>query len=388
MTDTGSQLQNLNIGDQKKVKLEELPLFEFEKLAAATNNFHLSNMLGKGGFGPVYKGKLESGQEIAVKRLSKASTQGLEEFMNEVLVISKLQHRNLVRLLGCCIEGEEQMLIYELMPNKSLDAFIFDPLQRKDLDWKMRFNIIEGIARGILYLHRDSRLRIIHRDLKASNILLDDEMNPKISDFGLARIFNGGEDSEINTRRVVGTYGYMPPEYAMEGFFSEKSDVYSFGVLLLEIVSGRKNTSFYNDEESLSLVGFAWKLWNEDNILSVIDPEIYDPCSENSILRCIQIGLLCVQELPKERPAISTVVMMLISEITQLPSPNKMKSAMTIKEFRVNATGSKNSIKKGKQTKWLLGLDEAHDHLMWLMMQLDNLIKEREEMDRKHHTNP
>ncbi|KAK7287348.1 hypothetical protein RIF29_00620 [Crotalaria pallida] len=340
-TDTGSQLQNLNIGDQKKVKLEELPLFEFEKLAAATNNFHLSNMLGKGGFGPVYKGKLESGQEIAVKRLSKASTQGLEEFMNEVLVISKLQHRNLVRLLGCCIEGEEQMLIYELMPNKSLDAFIFDPLQRKDLDWKMRFNIIEGIARGILYLHRDSRLRIIHRDLKASNILLDDEMNPKISDFGLARIFKGGEDSEVNTRRVVGTYGYMPPEYAMEGFFSEKSDVYSFGVLLLEIVSGRRNTSFYNNEESLSLVGFAWKLWNEDSILSVIDPEIYDPCSENSILRCIQIGLLCVQELPKERPAISTVVLMLISEITQLPSPNKV--AFVHKQNLPSSTSSQKS---------------------------------------------
>ncbi|KAK7287352.1 hypothetical protein RIF29_00624 [Crotalaria pallida] len=252
--------------------LTRTPLFDFEKLAAATNNFHFANMLGKGGFGPVYKGQLENGQEIAVKRFSKASTQGLEEFMNEVVVISKLQHRNLVRLLGCCVEGEEQMLIYEFMPNKSLDAFIFDPLQRKVLDWKKRFNIIEGIARGILYLHRDSRLRIIHRDLKASNILLDDEMNPKILDFGLARIFKGGEDFEVITRRVVGTYGYMPPEYAMEGLFSEKSDVYSFGVLLLEIVSGRRNTSFHNNEESLSLVGFAWKLWKEGNILSLIDP--------------------------------------------------------------------------------------------------------------------
>ncbi|OIW18866.1 hypothetical protein TanjilG_25309 [Lupinus angustifolius] len=322
-TDTRNHTQNLSSGEQKQTKLEELPLFEFEQLATATNDFHLASMLGKGGFGPVYKGKLENGQEIAVKRLAKASTQGLEEFMNEVVVISKLQHRNLVRLLGCCIEGDEQMLVYEFMPNKSLDAFIFDPLQRKDLDWKKRFNIIQGIARGILYLHRDSRLRIIHRDLKASNILLDDKMNPKISDFGLARIFKGGEDHEVNTKRVVGTYGYMPPEYAMEGIFSEKSDVYSFGVLLLEIVTGRRNTSFYN-EDSLSLVGYAWKLWNEENITSIIDEEINDPCFENSILRCIHIGLLCVQELTKDRPTMSTIVLMLISEITHLPPPKKV----------------------------------------------------------------
>ncbi|KAJ1409568.1 S-locus glycoprotein domain [Sesbania bispinosa] len=287
---TGSQPQDLMIGDNRQIKLDELPLYGFEKLAIATNNFHLANKLGKGGFGTVYKGELDDGQEIAVKRLSKASGQGLEEFMNEVVVISKLQHRNLVRLLGCCVERDEQMLVYEFMPNKSLDAFLFDPLQKKVLDWRKRFNIIEGIAR----------------------------------DFGLARIFKGGEDDEANTRRVVGTYGYMPPEYAMEGLFSEKSDVYSFGVLLLEIVSGRRNTSFHNNEESLSLVGFAWKLWMEEKIISLIDPEIWDPCFESSMLRCIHIGLLCVQELPKERPTIATVVLMLISEITHLPPPRQV----------------------------------------------------------------
>ncbi|KAE9611129.1 hypothetical protein Lal_00011990 [Lupinus albus] len=333
--------QNTSIEDQNQMKLEELPIFDFERVAAATNNFHLANMLGKGGFGPVYKGVLENGQEIAVKRLSKASTQGLEEFMNEIVVISKLQHRNLVRILGCCIERDEQMLIYEFMPNKSLDAFIFDPIQKKVLNWKKRFNIIEGIARGILYLHRDSRLRIIHRDLKVSNILLDDEMNPKISDFGLARIFKGDEDSEVNTRRVVGTYGYMPPEYAMEGLFSEKSDVYSFGVLLLEIVSGRRNASFYNDEEPLGLVGLAWKLWNEENIMPIIDEEIWEACFENSIVRCIHIGLLCVQEVAKERPTISTVVLMLISEITHLPSPRKV--AFVQKQKYSSSTSSQKS---------------------------------------------
>ncbi|XP_075667339.1 G-type lectin S-receptor-like serine/threonine-protein kinase At1g11330 isoform X2 [Castanea sativa] len=237
-------------------QVQELPLFNFEMLVRATNDFHLSSKLGQGGFGPVYKGKLSDGQEIAVKRLSRTSAQGLEEFMNEVVVISKLQHRNLVRLLGCCVEGEERMLLYEYMPNKSLDAFLFDPHKERLLDWKKRFNIIEGIGRGLLYLHRDSRLRIIHRDLKASNILLDKELNPKISDFGMARIFGSDED-QANTNRVVGTYGYMSPEYAMEGRFSEKSDVFSFGVLLLEIVSGRRNTSFYNDEQSQSLLGLA-----------------------------------------------------------------------------------------------------------------------------------
>ncbi|RHN39087.1 putative protein kinase RLK-Pelle-DLSV family [Medicago truncatula] len=320
----GSKSQNLINREQNQMKIDELPVYEFAKLEAATNNFHFGNILGKGGFGPVYKGIMQDGQEIAVKRLSKSSGQGIEEFMNEVVVISKLQHRNLVRLLGCCVERGEQMLVYEFMPNKSLDAFLFDPLQKKNLDWKKRSNIIEGIARGIMYLHRDSRLRIIHRDLKASNVLLDGDMIPKISDFGLARIVKFGEDDEANTKRVVGTYGYMPPEYAMEGLFSEKSDVYSFGVLLLELVSGRRNSSFYHSEDSLSLVGFAWKLWLEENIISLIDPEVWDASFESSMLRCIHIGLLCVQELPKERPSISTVVLMLISEITHLPPPGKV----------------------------------------------------------------
>ncbi|PPD82703.1 hypothetical protein GOBAR_DD20369 [Gossypium barbadense] len=244
-----------NIGESSiGVKLQQLPLFNFEELATATNNFHPQKKLGQGGFGPVYRGTLDDGKEIAVKRLSKASGQGLEEFMNEVAVISKLQHRNLVKLFGCCVEAEEKMLVYEFMPNKSLDAFLFDPVKQKLLDWRKRFNIIEGISRGLLYLHRDSRLKIIHRDLKASNVLLDQELNPKIADFGIARIF-GGDENQANTKRVVGTYGYMSPQYAMHGRFSEKSDVFSYGVLLLEIVGGRRNTSFYNKDD-LSLLGY------------------------------------------------------------------------------------------------------------------------------------
>uniref|UniRef100_A0A0D9W9Z1 non-specific serine/threonine protein kinase n=1 Tax=Leersia perrieri TaxID=77586 RepID=A0A0D9W9Z1_9ORYZ len=216
---------------------QEFSNISFEDLTSATNSFDDTNMLGKGGFGKVYKvGILEDGMEVAVKRLNKDSEQGIEHFRNEVVLIAKLQHKNLVRLLDCCIHRDEKLLIYEYLPNKSLDKFLFDHAMKSVIDWPLRFNIIKGVARGLLYLHQDSRMMIIHRDLKTSNILLDAEMNPKISDFGMARIF-GNREQQASTKRVVGTYGYMAPEYAMEGIFSVKSDTYSFGVLLLEIDS-------------------------------------------------------------------------------------------------------------------------------------------------------
>ncbi|XP_024992413.1 G-type lectin S-receptor-like serine/threonine-protein kinase At1g61370 [Cynara cardunculus var. scolymus] len=296
----------------------ELPIYEFKQIIASTDNFSYRNKLGEGGFGAVYKGTLDHGQQIAVKRLSGDSGQGIEEFKNEIMLISKLQHRNLVKLLGCCIEGEERLLVYEYMTNKSLDTFLFDPKKRKQLDWETRFNIIQGIGRGLIYLHRDSCLRIIHRDLKCSNILLDEKMNPKISDFGLARTFQMTQEL-ANTRRIVGTYGYMSPEYAMRGVISEKSDVFSYGVMLLEIISGKRNTEFLHHEHPL---GHAWKSWKERRGIELMDQALVESPFLSQGLRCIHMGLLCVQDLAKDRPTMAEAVSMLCSD-ADLPEPKE-----------------------------------------------------------------
>ncbi|KAG8651674.1 G-type lectin S-receptor-like serine/threonine-protein kinase RKS1 isoform X2 [Manihot esculenta] len=303
------------------VSYPEIVYFKLSTILSATDNFSLANKLGQGGFGLVYKGQLSNGREIAVKRLSKSSGQGIKEFENEVLLMAKLQHQNLVKILGCCIQGEEPMLVYEYMPNKSLDSFLFDETRRLILDWRKRFDIIIGIARGILYIHQDSRLRIIHRDLKTSNILLDKEMNPKISDFGLARVFKGDQSLE-KTNKIAGTFGYMSPEYVVFGKFSTKSDVFSFGVILLEIVTGKKNNSFCQEDSYLSMAGKIWHLWKEERALEMVDSSLKESCSAHEVLRCIQIGLLCVQEDAFERPSMSAVVVMLNSEIS-LPSPRQ-----------------------------------------------------------------
>nr|XP_011459947.1 PREDICTED: cysteine-rich receptor-like protein kinase 25 [Fragaria vesca subsp. vesca] len=307
---------------ENDTKAQEYPNISLASIHAATNKFSDSKKLGEGGFGPVYKGVLRDGKEVAIKRLSSCSEQGSEEFTNEVLLIMKLQHKNLVRLLGFCVEREEKLLVYEYMPNSSLDVILFDSTKRAQLDWSRRVSIISGIARGILYLHEDSRHRIIHRDLKASNVLLDNEMNPKISDFGMARIFAGSE-GQANTATIVGTYGYMAPEYAMEGLYSVKSDVYSFGVLLLEIITGRRNTGFHLIKRAPSLIAYAWKLWDEGKGLELIDPLLVGSCDPEEFLRYLHIGLLCVQEDANDRPTMSSAVVMLKSETVSLTQPAK-----------------------------------------------------------------
>ncbi|XP_031487564.1 receptor-like serine/threonine-protein kinase SD1-8 [Nymphaea colorata] len=301
----------------------ELPIFALKAIMKATNSFAETNKLGQGGFGAVYRGKLAGGKEVAMKRLSKGSKQGIEEFMNEVGVIAKLQHRNLVQLLGCCIEAEEKILVYEYMPNKSLDTLLFDSTLSKQLDWEKRFEILLGIARGLHYLHQESRLTVIHRDLKTSNVLLDGLMNPRISDFGLARIYDGRDKAQVKTQRVVGTYGYMSPEYALEGRYSTKSDVFSFGVIVLEVVSGQKVSHFHNADHSLNLLGHAWKLWNEGAGLDLLDHLLCKSCSLSQVMRCINVGLLCVQEDAADRPSMSSVVLMLGSESAKLPKPKQ-----------------------------------------------------------------
>ncbi|XP_057513061.1 G-type lectin S-receptor-like serine/threonine-protein kinase At1g61370 [Actinidia eriantha] len=241
--------------------------------------------------------------------------------------------------MGCCAEGEELMIVYEYMPNRSLDTLLFDSTRSARLNWAQRFNIIQGTARGLLYLHRDSCLKIIHRDLKVSNILLDKGMNPKISHFGLARIFQGPQEL-ANTHRVVGTFGYMAPEYAMGGIYSEKSDVFSFGVVVLEIVSRKKNTSFQNHVKHLSLLGYSWELWNEGRGLDLMDQELANSFSISEVIRCIHVGLLCVQDNAADRPTMSDIVLMPSSE-TDGPQPKQ--PTFTFQNFLPDSQSNKTS---------------------------------------------
>ncbi|CAI9284700.1 unnamed protein product [Lactuca saligna] len=270
----------------------ELSSFSLTKISKSTNAFANDKKLGEGGFGQVFKGVLDDGREIAVKRLSRTSGQ-----------------------------GDENMLVYEYMPNRSLDLFIFDKIKSSILDWSDRFRIIHGIARGLLYLHQDSRFKIVHRDLKASNILLDVDMNPKISDFGLARLFREHEN-EANTNNIVGTLGYLSPEYAVDGTFSEKSDVYSFGVLVLEIVSGKKNRGFFHEKDNDNLLAHAWRLFEKGMAEELLGVDIRDSCVPSEVLRSIHIGLLCVQHYAKDRPNMPNVVLMFDKEGT-LPQPRQ-----------------------------------------------------------------
>uniref|UniRef100_A0A6N2KEJ8 Protein kinase domain-containing protein n=1 Tax=Salix viminalis TaxID=40686 RepID=A0A6N2KEJ8_SALVM len=317
---TRKQREKERVETTNKIESAESLQFAFGTIQDATEDFSEKNRLGQGGFGVVYKGVLPSGQEIAVKRLSRDSGQGDLEFKNEVLLVAKLQHRNFVRLLGFCLEGIERLLIYEFMPNASLDHFIFDPVKRVQLNWERRYKIIGGIARGLLYLHEDSRLRIIHRDVKASNILLDEEMNPKISDFGMARVFVV-DQTQGSTSRIVGTYGYMAPEYAQQGQFSVKLDVFSFGVLVLEIVTGKK-IGFRNGDHIEHLLSHAWRNWREGTAQAIIDP-VLSSGSTTEMMRCINIGLLCVQENVADRPTMALVILMLSSSSLTLQIPSQ-----------------------------------------------------------------
>ncbi|KAB1199563.1 Cysteine-rich receptor-like protein kinase 10 [Morella rubra] len=345
-----------------KITSAESLQFDFGTIRVATDNFSDANKLGKGGFGTVYRGRLSNGQDIAVKRLSRNSGQGDLEFKNEVLLVAKLQHRNLVRLLGFCLEGNERLLVYEFLPNKSLDQHVFDPTKSADLDWERRYKIISGIARGLLYLHEDSRLRIIHRDLKTGNILLDDKMNPKIADFGMARMC-AVDQTEGNTNRIVGTYGYMAPEYALFGQFSIKSDVFSFGVLILEIVSGKKITSFGGEGNIEYLLPYAWRNWQEGTASNLIDPLlIRDGRISYELTRCIHIGLLCIQENVADRPNMASVVYMLNSDSIghDLPAPTQPASFLPSSTVRLGTSQMQLDINRKVTDQYEVSITELY----------------------------
>ncbi|KAL1216109.1 putative LRR receptor-like serine/threonine-protein kinase [Cardamine amara subsp. amara] len=284
--------------------------FTLKQIKRATNNFDPENKIGEGGFGPVYKGVLSDGVTIAVKQLSSKSKQGNREFVTEIGMISALQHPNLVKLYGCCIEGKELLLVYEYLENNSLARALFGTeKQRLHLDWPTRNKICIGIAKGLAYLHEESRLKIVHRDIKATNVLLDQSLNAKISDFGLAKL-DEEENTHISTR-IAGTIGYMAPEYAMRGYLTDKADVYSFGVVCLEIVSGKSNTNYRPKEEFVYLLDWAYVLQEQGSLLELVDMDLGTSFSKKEAMRMLNIALLCTNPSPTLRPPMSSVVSML-----------------------------------------------------------------------------
>ncbi|KAL2484529.1 Cysteine-rich receptor-like protein kinase 2 [Abeliophyllum distichum] len=295
--------------------------FKYSTLEKATDSFDEANKLGRGGFGTVYKGVLQDGREIAVKRLFFNNKHRATDFYNEVNLISSVEHKNLVRLLGCSCSGPESLLVYELLPNKSLDFYIFDTSKGKALNWEKRFEIIIGTAEGLAYLHENMKTRIIHRDIKASNILLDSRLRAKIADFGLARSFQ--EDKSHISTAIAGTLGYMAPEYLSHGQLTEKADVYSFGVLLLEIVTGRQNNRSKASEYSDSLVTTAWKHFQQITVGELFDQNLKLHNVKNEILRVVHVGLLCTQEIPSLRPSMSKALQMLVKKEDCLPAPTQ-----------------------------------------------------------------
>ncbi|WZZ66568.1 hypothetical protein YC2023_077938 [Brassica napus] len=285
--------------------------FSYSELRGATQDFNPSNKLGEGGFGPVFKGKLNDGREIAVKQLSVASRQGKGQFVAEIATISAVQHRNLVKLYGCCIEGNQRMLVYEYLSNHSLDQALFEE-NSLQLGWSDRLEICLGVAKGLAYMHEESSPRIVHRDVKASNILLDSDLIPKLSDFGLAKLYDD-KKTHISTR-VAGTIGYLSPEYVMLGHLTEKTDVFAFGIVALEIVSGRPNSSPEMDDEKHYLLEWAWSLHQENRDMEVVDAGLtgYD---EEEVKRVIGVAFLCTQTDHAVRPAMSRVVGMLTGNV-------------------------------------------------------------------------
>ncbi|KAJ8493342.1 hypothetical protein OPV22_015063 [Ensete ventricosum] len=285
-------------------------VFTFAELSAATNNFRAESLLGEGGFGRVYRGHLrETNQDIAVKQLERSGVQGSREFLVEVLMLSLLHHPNLVNLIGYCADGDQRILVYEYMPLGSLEDHLLDlcPGQRP-LDWGTRMRIAEGAAKGLEYLHDTAKPPVIYRDFKASNILLDRECKPRLSDFGLAKVGPVGDKSHVSTR-VMGTYGYCAPEYALTGQLTKMSDVYSFGVVFLEIITGRRAIDMSRHSSEQHLVQWAEPLLKDKTkFVDMADPSLEGKYPRKGLYQALAVAAMCLQEEASSRPLISDVV--------------------------------------------------------------------------------
>nr|XP_018675681.1 PREDICTED: serine/threonine-protein kinase PBS1-like [Musa acuminata subsp. malaccensis] len=285
-------------------------VFTFDELSAATNNFKAECLLGEGGFGRVYKGHLEdTNQDIAVKQLQRNGLQGNREFLVEVLMLSLLHHPNLVNLIGYCADGDQRILVYECMHLGSLEDHLLDlSSNKKPLDWSTRMKIAEGAARGLEYLHDIANPPVIYRDFKASNILLDEEYNPKLSDFGLAKVGPVGDKSHVSTR-VMGTYGYCAPEYALTGQLTKMSDVYSYGVVFLEIITGRRAIDTSRPSNEQNLVHWAEPLFKDKKrFVEMADPLLEGNYPLKGLYQALAVAAMCLQEEAGNRPLISDVV--------------------------------------------------------------------------------
>ncbi|KAK1365498.1 Receptor ser thr protein kinase [Heracleum sosnowskyi] len=298
---------------EEEIGTNNVKLFSHNSLRSATSHFHPSNKIGGGGFGVVYRGILRDGSRVAIKLLSSESKQGTKEFLTEINMISTARHSNLVQLIGCCVEDRHRILLYEYLENNSLASVLLRSKSKGvHLDWPKRVAICMGTASGLAYLHEEAKPQIVHRDIKASNILLDENFHPKIGDFGLAKLFPDNV-THISTR-VAGTVGYLAPEYALLGQLTKKADVYSFGVLLLEIISGKSSSMAAFGEDLLVLVEWAWQLKEQERLLDLVDPELTEYPARD-MLRFIKVGLFCTQAASKQRPTMKQVQDMLSKEV-------------------------------------------------------------------------
>ncbi|XP_073107531.1 cold-responsive protein kinase 1 isoform X1 [Elaeis guineensis] len=325
--------------------VENVRIYTYKELRSATEDFCLTNKIGEGGFGSVFKGKLKDGTVVAIKVLSSESRQGVREFLNELTVISSIVHENLVTLYGCCVEGDHRILVYNYLENNSLAQTLLGG-GRSDIQfsWRTRCKICIGVARGLAFLHEEVRPHIVHRDIKASNILLDKDLTPKISDFGLAKLLPANM-THVSTR-VAGTIGYLAPEYAVRGQLTRRADIYSFGVLLLEIVSGRCNTNTRLPYEDQFLLERTWTLYERGELVRIVDTSLNDDFDAEEACRFLRVGLVCTQDNPKLRPSMSTVVKMMTGEKKvdlEITKPGLISDFMDLKVRNHKKAGEENA---------------------------------------------